>query len=80
MLGFYLTPVFYPSSVVAPQYQLLYHLNPITVLIDAYRRVLLEGQTPDLVGLLIVGFAFSLVFWAGFWVFKRASYRFAEEL
>jgi lipopolysaccharide transport system permease protein len=80
MLGFYLTPVFYPSSVVAPQYRLLYHLNPITVLIDAYRDVLLQGQPPDLLALLIVSLVFSLILWGGFWVFRRASYRFAEEL
>jgi lipopolysaccharide transport system permease protein len=80
MLGFYLTPVFYPSSVVAPQYQLLYHLNPLTVLIDAYRDVLLLGQAPNPVGLLSVGLAFALVLWVGFRIFKRASYRFAEEL
>ena len=80
MLGFYLTPVFYPSSVVPAQYQLLYHLNPLTLLIDAYREVLLQGHLPDLGGLLLLGFAFCLILWAGYLAFKHASARFAEEL
>jgi lipopolysaccharide transport system permease protein len=39
LLGFYLSPVFYDSSSVPVQYQALYYLNPMAVLIDAYRQI-----------------------------------------
>ncbi|MCU0507975.1 MAG: ABC transporter permease [Anaerolineae bacterium] len=80
LLGFYLSPVFYDSSIVPERFQLLYRLNPVAVLIDAYRSVLLEGQLPPALPLIILLAGALLMIALGLPVFHRASYRFAEEL
>ena len=39
-LWMFLSPIAYPPSVVPPRWQLLYSLNPLTGIIDAYRSAL----------------------------------------
>jgi lipopolysaccharide transport system permease protein len=80
MLLFYLTPVFYDSKIIPERYQALYNLNPMARLVTAYRTILVQGQTPDLVGLLVLGILLGLLVWLGYAVFRQASYRFVEEL
>jgi lipopolysaccharide transport system permease protein len=46
LLGFYLSPVFYDSASAPQRFQIVYRLNPVAVLIDAYRALLLRGQAP----------------------------------
>ena len=80
LLGFYLTPVFYDASVVPPRYQVAYHLNPMVYVIDAYRAVLLRGETPNFQALGLIALAAGALLLVGYRVFMRASYHFAEEL
>lgn len=80
LLGFYLSPVFYDSSSIPEQYQTLYHLNPMAVLIDSYRQIFLDGQLPSGEGLLILGGISLILLWAGYAIFRRSSQGFAEEL
>jgi lipopolysaccharide transport system permease protein len=80
LLGFYLSPVFYDSSSVPIQYQTLYSLNPMAVLIDAYRQILMEGQFPEWGGLLVLGLVSAGLLWFGYGIFHRSSQNFAEEL
>lgn len=80
LLGFYLSPIFYEASLIPDKYQLLYRLNPMVDLIDAYRVILMKGELPNLLPLLIFGvFAVGLL-WLGHRIFMRTSYRFVEEL
>jgi len=80
MLGFYLTPVFYPVSKIPEEFQLLYHLNPMVTILTAYRSVLVDGEVPPLASLTIVCLIFCGVLALGYKVFRSASYQFAEEL
>ena len=77
---FFLTPVFYAATMIPPQYQTLYRLNPMARLITAYRTILLEGNPPDPSTLLILGVLTVGLVWFGYRVFMKASYRFVEEL
>lgn len=80
LLGFYLSPVFYDIASVPERFRPLYWLNPLAMLIDAYRAVLLRGETPrllPLLALLVVALVLSAF---GVSVYLRASYHFAEEL
>lgn len=77
---FYLSPVFYSASVVPESYQTLYHLNPFVFLIDAYRAVLMRGEYPKYATMLAMSALFSGLLFLGLDVFRRASYRFVEEL
>jgi lipopolysaccharide transport system permease protein len=80
MLGFFLTPILYDLSVVPERYLRFYRLNPMSHLIDAYRAVLLRGETPDLRSLASVAALSVLQFGVFYLFFQRASTRFAEEI
>ncbi len=80
LLGFYLSPVFYPASAIPLKYQGFYRLNPMVTLIEAYRSILLENRLPDPWPLLILIGASLVLLLVGYRFFQRASYSFAEEL
>jgi lipopolysaccharide transport system permease protein len=80
LLGFYLTPVFYDISSFPPPLQALYHLNPMTILLEAYRDIFLEGQLFNIGSMLILGVMTAGLVWLGYHIFRRASSQFAEEL
>ena len=50
-IGFWATPIFYPSSYVPPSWKSLTALNPMTNLIESYRAVILERSSPSLVAM-----------------------------
>ena len=80
LLLFYLSPIFYDASVAPGQVHTLYRLNPIAVLLDGYRAVLLQGQMPDLLSMLTLAvISLGLLVW-GYRIFMHASYTFVEEL
>ncbi|MBR1170979.1 ABC transporter permease [Bradyrhizobium liaoningense] len=80
MLAFYATPVFYSSIMVPEQYRLLHDANPIAVLLDAYRRILIEGAWPSAAALGGLTLASCCVLISGILLFKRMSINFAEEI
>jgi lipopolysaccharide transport system permease protein len=79
-LGFYLSPVFYDSSVIPPEGQALYHLNPMVTIIDAYRSVFINAHSPAIQPLIMIGLISFALLWITYLIFRKASYRFAEEL
>jgi len=79
-LGLYVTPVIYPLTVIPARYRPLFALNPMTGIIDAYRRVIAQGQGPD-VRLLGVTAALSIVLLViGYGYFKAVEMRFADVI
>lgn len=79
-LGFYLSPIVYPLSLIPAKYQGYYMLNPVTRVISVYRGIFLNGIFPSLSDFLVVlGFAVVL-FIAGSLIFNKLSRRFAEEV
>ena len=75
-IWFWLTPIVYPVSIIPEAYRPWFRLNPVYPLVDAYHRVLVYGQAPDLASVVqIAGFALGLLLVALF-VFRRA----AEEM
>jgi lipopolysaccharide transport system permease protein len=80
LLGFYLSPVFYPFSAVPEQFQAIYRLNPLAILINSYRDILIRGEVPSGDPLVYLGIATIFLLWIGHAVFKKASYQFIEEL
>ena len=78
-LLFFLTPVIYPLSTVPAKHQALMQLlNPLTVLMEMYRGVVLENRFPHLFQLLWIGGISMLVFIIGNLVFNRNRESFAE--
>ncbi len=80
LLGFYLSPVFYDASAIPERFQMIYRLNPMVILIDAYRHILLEGQLPGGLELLALSLISAGLLWVSYRIFIGASAQFAEEL
>jgi lipopolysaccharide transport system permease protein len=79
-LLFYLSGIFYAVQDVPPRFQTLFHLNPLVYLIEAYRSVLMRNVFPEHFGLLSLTVLSILLLISGIGLFKKASYRFVEEL
>jgi homopolymeric O-antigen transport system permease protein len=77
MLG-YLSPVFYPLSLVPERFQPVYLLNPVAAVLTLYHEILYEGRFPSAT-LLAGSAALSVVACAiGIVVFRRQRALFAE--
>lgn len=79
-LLFYLTPVFYDLSRVPAEYHDLLRLNPLTVLVEGYRSVLIDGTIPAAGGLALVALASALLAGLGLLLFRRLEPGFVDEL
>lgn len=53
-LGFYATPIFYSLEIVPEKYRSFIELNPLTILIQAARRAVLDGTIGDLPQILLI--------------------------
>ncbi|MFZ4626894.1 MAG: ABC transporter permease [Blastocatellia bacterium] len=80
MAWMYLTPIFYPESMVPAPYRWLVEANPLAPLIRSYRRVLLEGGLPDWSGLGWTTIFALACFLTGYWWFIRTRKAFADVL
>jgi lipopolysaccharide transport system permease protein len=79
-LLFFLTPIFYEASSVPERYQTLYRLNPMVILIEAYRALLIHGTSPEWLSLLALGVLAIVLLGVGHRIFTRMSYRLVEQL
>lgn len=79
-LLFYLLPIFYTLDQVPDRLRGLYQLNPMVLLLNAYRAILLAGKTPDWGSLFWVAILVVCLLPLGYRIFKRQSQRFVEEI
>ena len=76
----YCVPVFYPATIVPGKYRLLYLLNPVAALLDAFRGIVVYNSWPDW-RVLSVAAALSLALLAFAYLdFKKAEPEFADRL
>ncbi len=78
MLWFYLTPVVYPIEMVPEKLRIVFSLNPMSVLTNAYRRVILGGSLPNLAHLTVALLVSLIILVIGWRVFKKLEGRFAD--
>lgn len=74
----YATPIIYAANQVPERWQWLYMLNPMAVLINAYRQVVLLGQTPQWNDVAVSAVVSIVVFVIAYAYFKHAEVRFAD--
>ena len=76
----YLTPVLYPFELIPANLKILFFLNPMTGIVDAYRSTIIYGRFPDWPE-FIYSFVFSTVLLISGWIyFKRRSKYFADVI
>jgi lipopolysaccharide transport system permease protein len=80
MVWMYATPIVYPLSMVPDGLQWLFWLNPMTFVVESYRGAILLQQPPGLVPFALFCAAALVVFIAGYRMFDRLKYEFADVL
>lgn len=76
----FLSPIFYPVSLVPEQFRFIYRLNPLTFVIQESRDVLLFGVSPHWAGLGAQCVVAVAIAWLGFYCFQRSRTGFADVL
>jgi len=86
MVWFFGTPIIYPLSMVPEKYQFIMKINPMTIYAAYYRNIFYYVKYPEGAGfpdaletLGALGITL-LIFFIGYYVFKRLEPRFAEEI
>ncbi len=75
---FFLTPIFYPISAVPAQLQFFLYLNPLTFIVNHFRRVALLGMIPDWNEFLIMTVVMFGVCLLGYIWFMKSKKTFAD--
>lgn len=80
LLMFFLSGIFYAGSSIPEQYQTYFYLNPMAVLIESYRDILLYQKWPSILPLIRV-MAMGVIFLAlGIWILRRLDGKFAKVM
>ncbi|MEG0577648.1 MAG: ABC transporter permease [Bacilli bacterium] len=77
---FYMSPIFYDSSIVPEPFNSFINLNPLTSIITQIRNVILLGQPLDLNSYIITFVGSILVFITGIGIFKYFRRGFSDVL
>lgn len=87
MVWFFGTPIIYPLSMVPEKYQpFIKFINPMTIYAAYYRNIFYYVKYPEGAGFPSVVETIAalgitlLIFFIGYFVFKKLEYRFAEEI
>jgi len=78
MVLMYATPIVYPVSLVPKSILWLYMLNPLAVLIEAYRAVTVSGVLPNGIYIAEAALLSLALMLAGFVFFKKVEWQFAD--
>jgi lipopolysaccharide transport system permease protein len=75
----FVTPILYPVSIVPARWRVWYlALNPMAVIIDGYRRAVVQGSPPQLSYLALAAVVSGLLVWLGYKYFKHLERQFAD--
>ena len=70
-IAMYMSPIVYPASLVPEKIRWLFLLNPIAVMVDSMRWLVLGTNAPSPAGLAVFAIVTALLFWGGTRVFRH---------
>ncbi len=77
---FFTSAIFFPVSALPENYQRFIRLNPLVLIIEQSRNVLVYGNLPDWSIVLLLLLISSLAAWIGYWWFQKTRKGFADVL
>ena len=77
---FYASPIIYPISSVPSNVQSILYLNPMTLLIEHSKMVMIDDTMPRFDHLLIFIAIFIPIFFASLWYLKKSSKNLIENM
>ncbi len=80
-ISMYVSPVFYPITLIPESVRWLYSLNPMTTVVQGFRWCFLADSSPPNLVPAIIGLILSgIIFLGGLAFFKRAEFTFVDEI
>jgi ABC-type polysaccharide/polyol phosphate export permease len=80
LLWMYVTPVIYSADMIPAKYKILFQLNPMAVIINAYRQVILAGGPPKYSSLIVATVLSLVILLLGLSYFKNREKIFADNI
>lgn len=80
LLWMYLTPIFYPESIIPQKLLRLYHMNPMYQFIYFLRTITIDGTAPGPYTFLYCTLCAVVPLLLGLWVFRKTQDRFVFYL
>jgi ABC-2 type transport system permease protein len=77
---FFITPILWPTGRVPEDWRFLVDYNPLAVLVNAYRDLILTGELPGLESALWFSLFAAALLVIGLFVFDRVKHNFADLL
>ncbi len=75
---FFMTPIFYPISALPTNLQFILYLNPLTFIVNHFRRVILWGQMPDWGEFVVITIGTGVICMLGYIWFMKSKKTFAD--
>lgn len=63
MIWMYITPIMYPITIAPERYRILFYLNPLTSLVDAYRWIFLHQAGFPQLSYLSISLIVAIILW-----------------
>lgn len=79
-IGFFATPVVYPSSLLPEPWRTLSGLNPMAGVVEGFRWVLAGGPPPPLPLLMVSLMTAAVLLTTGLFFFRRMEREFADVI
>lgn len=76
----FLSPVFYPESIIPAQFITLYHMNPMYQILFFMRCIVIGGVSPNPITYLYCTLASGGVLLFGLWIFRKNQDKFVLHL
>jgi lipopolysaccharide transport system permease protein len=76
---FYATPIIYDINMVPEKFKTYFLFNPLYSIIEGWHNIFLNSYIDWSLYFVSIGWAF-LIFFIGFYLFKRLSWKFAEVI
>jgi ABC-type polysaccharide/polyol phosphate export permease len=80
LIWMYLTPIVYSAETFPAAYRWIFQFNPMAIIINAYRQVILAGGAPNFMSLGIAALLSVILFIFAFRLFKKLEGQFADAV
>ena len=80
LLWMYITPVIYSADMVPAKYKIFFQINPMAVIINAYRQVVLAGGPPKYSSIIVATIVSLITLLIGLKYFKNREKIFADNI
>jgi len=77
-LWFYVTPIIYATEFFPAKWRWIFKLNPMSVIINAYREVIINGSAPSMSSMLVATGISLFLLGCAYMIFKKLEGSFAD--